>query len=298
MKDKRASQHADSANTVVISKQYLDELLRMSVMRDDVKVGSNVMRDSVKVGSNVTHEDIRVPVINDVTHVNLDPTQVPELEANTSSHHQPVVTQSPPKPHNSSINHQGPPPGHQTTPHGNQGKEQWLYDLAIQAKEQRERRESEKLRQKQNSPEDYFPFGRPGGGAPITSETGQVLTNYRHRGQMGGASNKHISSDYSSVETTVAVRNNITQANITSPHHSSHYQSNVPTNGPPESTNQIPIGGTGLLLHNIGESPSRGQNNTQYSTTPRFARGAGPFVDQYALQEKEEKRKKQMEHMV
>ena len=40
------------------------------------------------------------------------------------------------------------------------------------------------------------------------------------------------------------------------------------------------------------------QHNHVYNTTPRFARGAGPHVDQYMRREMDEKRRKQMEHMV
>ena len=32
--------------------------------------------------------------------------------------------------------------------------------------------------------------------------------------------------------------------------------------------------------------------------SPRYARGAGPHVNEYVLREKEEKRKKQLEHVV
>jgi hypothetical protein len=50
-------------------------------------------------------------------------------------------------------------------------------------------------------------------------------------------------------------------------------------------------------------SPRRGeaepqQCNDAYDTTPRFARGAGPHVDQYMRKEMDEKRRKQMENMV
>ena len=34
------------------------------------------------------------------------------------------------------------------------------------------------------------------------------------------------------------------------------------------------------------------------STSPRFARGAGPFVDQYMLEQRELQRRKDREHMV
>ena len=40
------------------------------------------------------------------------------------------------------------------------------------------------------------------------------------------------------------------------------------------------------------------QHNDVYNTTPRFARGAGPHVDQYMRREMDEKRRKPMEHMV
>ena len=252
----------ESANTVVVSKQYLDELLRMSVMREDVKGG------------------------NTVTHVSLDPSQVPGLEStiasNTSSTHQKPVNQTPVKPLLPNItNDQESPPNYQAAHHGNQGKEQWLNDLAIQAMEQRQRKKSEKMRQKQTSPEEYFPFGRPGGGAPIRSQSGQLLTNYRFRSQMGGAPNASSSPKHTN-ETSHGSQ--YVDTSVNSP------PNNAALNFPQPTTNQIsPSGGNGLM---IGASPQ----NT--NTSPRFARGAGPFVDQYVLQDMEEKRKKQMEHMV
>ena len=38
------------------------------------------------------------------------------------------------------------------------------------------------MREKRNEKvEEYFPFGRPGCGAPIRSESGRLLTDYQER---------------------------------------------------------------------------------------------------------------------
>ena len=63
-------------------------------------------------------------------------------------------------------------------------QEQWLSDLAQQRTEQIAKREEEKLRKRtEDPPEEYFPWGRPGGGAPIRTVSGTLLTNYSTRGQ-------------------------------------------------------------------------------------------------------------------
>lgn len=68
--------------------------------------------------------------------------------------------------------------------------EQWLQDLALQAEEQKQRKEAARQRRKQASPEEYYPWGRPGCGAPIRTESGELMTDYRRRGWGGEGEGK------------------------------------------------------------------------------------------------------------
>ena len=95
--------------------------------------------------------------------------------------------------------------------------------------------------------DSYFPFGRPGCGAPLRSDSGQVVADLRQRVRDG----KGV--------TEVA-------------HARAHVQCVE------QEVNQVkfPVA----------------------TTSPRYARGAGPHVSDYALREKEDKRKKELEHAV
>ena len=46
------------------------------------------------------------------------------------------------------------------------------------------KREAEKQRENDSITDDYNPWGRPGAGAPIRSESGNLLTDYRTRGRV------------------------------------------------------------------------------------------------------------------
>ena len=59
--------------------------------------------------------------------------------------------------------------------------EEWLDVIAAQVQEKQVEKER-LMREKRNERgEDYFPFGRPGCGAPIRSESGRILTDYQER---------------------------------------------------------------------------------------------------------------------
>ena len=66
----------------------------------------------------------------------------------------------------------------------------------MQVEEQKAKKERNRLLQQQSTVEEYFPFGRPGGGAPIRSQSGALLTNYRSRtraqDQGGVATQSHL----------------------------------------------------------------------------------------------------------
>jgi len=52
------------------------------------------------------------------------------------------------------------------------------------------KREAEKQQENDSIAEDYYPWGRPGGGAPIRSESGNLLTDYRTRGRVAEVTGK------------------------------------------------------------------------------------------------------------
>lgn len=52
------------------------------------------------------------------------------------------------------------------------------------------KREAEKQQENDSIDEDYYPWGRPGGGAPIRSESGNLLTDYRTRGRVAEVTGK------------------------------------------------------------------------------------------------------------
>ena len=148
--------------TVVISKTYLDELLR-------VNGGPGVSGS----GSHVVVDPGDVPGL-------LDSTQ-PQHISHAVASHKTVPSDGTPVGH---------PPNHthreqelECNPSLSQ-HDQWLRDLSKQVEDQRRKRESEKLREKEPIIEDYNPWGRPGGGAPIRSESGNLLTDYRTRGRV------------------------------------------------------------------------------------------------------------------
>ena len=59
--------------------------------------------------------------------------------------------------------------------------DEWLDGIAAQVQE-RQKEKERLMREKRNEKvEEYFPFGRPGCGAPIRSESGRLLTDYQER---------------------------------------------------------------------------------------------------------------------
>ena len=127
-----AQQRTEQSNTVVISKDYLEQLLRMSVTTNSQPQprppeAAHVTLDHSQVpgfGSKVeSHTHFAIPVA--VTRATAAPHQPPPCEGV-------ATTLSPPadQPHTSSMSPRG---GGST--HG-----QWLADLALQAEEQRKKK--------------------------------------------------------------------------------------------------------------------------------------------------------------
>ena len=309
-----------SSDTVVISKSYLDELLRMSVViRDEAKEKSvSIDQDTPKGGGTGISSGAKRG-----RHVDIDVSEVPGLGSASATKHISTSTLSRPQhvrqtaprltehAQNSNTtqqaNYQGltsPAPQHNEHQANNQGlspHDKWLQELAAQVEEQKAKKERNRLQEQQSTVEEYFPFGRPGGGAPIRSQSGALLTDYRSRTR---AQDQRGMSTRGHLETKKAGDTYMHQErayfgatyNCDSGYVPSQPAANVYTGGVAGNT------GVGSGVDVMTMSPRRGEADPQhkdvYNTTPRFARGAGPHVDQYMRREMDEKRRKQMEHMV
>lgn len=298
-----------SSDTVVISKSYLDELLRMSVViRDEVR------DKAINVDQNVPRE--RNESTREISggHVDIDSSAVPGL-GNMSATKRVSATSSRPTEHaqNSAItqqqaNYQGhtphaPPQAqhseHQATNYqGLSPREKWLKDLAAQVEEQKAKKERNRLQEQQSTVEEYFPFGRPGGGAPIRSQSGALLTDYRSRTRV---QDQGVMATRDLPETK-GVGDIQSQENFGAKYEASNRDGGFAAGHSTVSAHHggVSSGGGGNVMM---MSPRQGEAEPQqhsdvYNTTPRFARGAGPHVDQYMRREMDEKRRKQMEHMV
>lgn len=153
--------------TVVVSKAYLDELLR-----------------------GVAHEGGEGPK----SHVVVDHSEVPGLAEIAPSRHTSHTVAShkentPPKNTGPLLTTAGPlsHPSHTTEDHSKtlSKHDQWLRDLAQQAEEQKRKKEREREKEKCAFVEDYNPWGRPGAGAPLRTSSGNLLTDFRRRGGAG-----------------------------------------------------------------------------------------------------------------
>ncbi len=146
---------APAANSVTVSKSYLDNLLRLTAAP---------------------------PQQNNVNHVQMDCMQVPGLDPSSHPHalmatqpHTVTATQ----PHTVTATQQP----HTTTATQNNApcttaNEQWMNDIAKQVDEKKSKR---RRRTPLPVEEVYFPFGRPGCGAPLRTETGKVVADLRSR---------------------------------------------------------------------------------------------------------------------
>lgn len=111
------------------------------------------------------------------------------------------------------------------------------------------------------SDEGYFPFGRPGCGAPLRSASGHVIADLRKRARA-----------YSKQDNTTTS--------------SSRRQLSPPASSAVRL--QLPK----ISEVTVEDVRSSGEKSSQ------FARGMGPHVDKYMLQERESKRQKELEHLV
>ena len=168
--------------TVVVSKAYLDELLR------GVTGGKG---EGPKNHVVVDHSEI--PGLAEVAPSRHSSHAVASHKENTPpkdtnqfplTNGDPLLTNAPPPLMNA------PPPSHHSPPTGDCSKtlskhDLWLRDLAQQAEEQRRKKEIERKREKCAIVEEYNPWGRPGAGAPLRTSSGNLLTDLRRRGGVG-----------------------------------------------------------------------------------------------------------------
>ena len=302
-----------NSDTVVISKSYLDELLRMSVIIRDEARDKKANRDQ-----NVPKDRNEVRREDSTRHVDIDASEIPGLgSASATKHISATSSRLIEHAQNSATTQQANYQGHtshapQHSEHqvnnyqGLSPREKWLQELAAQVEEQKAKKERNRLQEQQSTVEEYFPFGRPGGGAPIRSQSGMLLTDYRSRtraqDQGGVATQDHLETrkvgDIQSHQEQAYFRAKFEASNRDGGYSSSHTATNA-YHGSVAGTTGVGSGGGDVMMM----SPRRGEAEPQqykdmYNTTPRFARGAGPHVDQYMKREMDEKRRKQMEHMV
>ena len=323
---KQAAEGATS-DTVVISKSYLNELLRMSVnVRDEARGKNATNSDQVAPKSSVGNGARRE---ESGRHVDIEASEIPGLSNVSTIKHVATIPmqQTVHVPHTrhaqsttQQANYQGYTPQHtgnagmptatQANGQGLSPHEKWLQELAAQVEEQKAKKERNRLLEQQSKVEEYFPFGRPGGGAPIKSQSGTLLTDYRSRTRVqeqgGMATRGHLDTNYAD---NVQMPQEHTSFQAAHVHEGNSYGGyvHVPSQQPATnayhssvaSNTGLNIGGDVMMMSpRRGEAQQQPQHQDTYNTTPQFARGAGPHVDQYMRKEMDEKRRKQMENMV
>ena len=159
--------------TVVVSKAYLDELLRGVAHGGGEGVKSHVVVD---------HSE--VPGLAEVAPSRHSSHTVASHKENTLPKDADQIKNAGP------LLTTGEPPSHPSRPIEDYSKtlskhDQWLRDLAQQAEEQKRKKEREKEREKCAFVEEYNPWGKPGAGAPLRTSTGNLLTDFRRRGGVG-----------------------------------------------------------------------------------------------------------------
>ena len=122
---------------------------------------------------------------------------------------------------------------------------------------------------KRASPDFYFPFGRPGGGAPLRTDSGQVMADLRQRNRLQGNGGRQ-----------------------------SHQEDATPTRHAPQDLDYHTPNPTTTHPQGGLQSSHQSKGGEVMMESPRYGRGAGPHVNEYVLREKEEKRKKELEHVV
>lgn len=118
----------------------------------------------------------------------------------------------------------------------------------------------EKKTETRRNEEEYYPWGRPGAGAPIRTISGTLLTNYSTRGQ----------------EVEIMRESGFQRR----------------PNLVPQSDNNGPTTTSTTMTMTTSKNVSTSQQR------PQFARGFGPHVDSFVLSQREEARRKEQKHKV
>lgn len=135
------------------------------------------------------------------------------------------------------------------------------------------------------SPEVYFPFGRPGCGAPLRSDSGKVIADLRQRTRVYTQALELGEIPRMSTQS----RGEVGAASLAA------MQSRGPASLAATQSRGEKVGAASLAAaQDMGQIVASGE-----MVSPRgFNRGAGPHVNEYVLREREGKRKKQLEHVV
>lgn len=153
-------QQKSSQETVIVNKEYLDKLLRLSMLAEDTQAASRELKG--------------------ISHVVLDHSQVPGLTQQRSS----IAPGRDKHPSGAAEGSQG---DRVATQRHRSVHDQWLDDLAAQAEEQKMRREAERKQKKLPVVEkEYNPWGKPGCGAPMRSSSGNLLTDFHRKAVITG----------------------------------------------------------------------------------------------------------------
>jgi len=242
--DKRGDDSGGHNDTVVISKGYLESLLKQSVMSsleagDDQKDMFNSKGRKTRKGSEREHGGSGHQVV-------VIPTNVPgltDLQSSSSKRHASNSTGRKKSPTGQKPKSNSPPGSDAAPTRNGRGRG------APPAVE-----------------EEYFPFGRPGCGAPLRTVSGNVVADLR----------------------SLVLRNS----------HMGHIYDTPPSprHSPPPFEENVHVGVVRSMADHA-QSDHR-KTDVEESSSPRYARGVGPHVDHYMLREKAEKRKKELEHKV
>ncbi|KAL5474507.1 hypothetical protein EMCRGX_G026463 [Ephydatia muelleri] len=153
-------QQKSAQETVIVNKEYLDKLLRMSMLAEGTQPASK------EAGG--------------ISHVVLDHSQVPGLGQQRS----PVALGRDKYPSGAAEGSQG---DRVATQRHRSVHDQWLDDLAAQAEEQKMRREAERKQSKLPVVEkEYNPWGKPGCGAPMRTSSGNLPTDFHRKAVITG----------------------------------------------------------------------------------------------------------------
>lgn len=152
---------------------------------------------------------------------------------------------------------------------------------------------------------EYFPFGRPGCGAPLRTDSGDVIADLRLRQSQPRPARDHETTVRQRQQVNLApARDHVGYHHATGVRQTQHAPArdvtavrHAPTRDHVTAVRQTHLAPAPEPPGEAGGGVGQGGGGGEMAS-PRYARGAGPHVDQYILKEKEERRKKQKENVV